>query len=105
MNISVFWVLGCQGCNCSADHGLLDARRGRRVELARHNLTSSVSDPLRHVSYRPGSADPFDLGRRKANYTHDSSVYQNGITLQKLSIPSRYMYVFTCIYSYLYACM
>ena len=36
----------------------------RRVKLAGHNLRSPDTDPLRQVSYQPGSAQPYEIGRR-----------------------------------------
>ena len=37
----------------------------RRAKLAAHILRSSDNDPMRQVTYKPGSADAIEIGKRR----------------------------------------
>lgn len=49
----------------------------KRIRLTGHILRSTDADPLRQVSYKPGSAAPLDIGKRRVGRPRQQWLYQS----------------------------
>ena len=49
----------------------------KRIRLTGHILRSTDTDPLRQVSYKPGSAAPLDIGKRRVGRPRQQWLYQS----------------------------
>lgn len=58
----------------------------RRVRLASHILRAEATDPLRQVTYKPGSAVPVDIGKRRVGRPRQQWAFRsNKLIHQKIS--------------------
>ena len=57
----------------------------RRAKLAAHILRSSDNDPMRQVTYKPGSADAVDVGKRRIGRPRQHWIFHSNQLIHNLS--------------------